>query len=69
MPPTWTNDNKSTDPTWQKYVRRGKTQTLGDLGGFRFTDPISEDGDPTLGDATIASFAESSQTWVNKSKS
>ena len=63
------NQSKSSDPTWQKYTRRGTTPTLGDLANFDFTESISEDGSPTLGDATIESFAASSQVWTNQQKS
>ena len=66
--PTWSNTNKSSDPTWQKYTRRGTTPTLGDLANFDFTESISEDGSPTLGDAVISSFSSDNQVWVNQSK-
>lgn len=65
----FTNENKSSSPTWQKYTRRGTTPTIADLGEFDFTESVSEDGDPTLGEATIASFASSSIVFANESKS
>ena len=63
------NQNKSSDPTWQKYTRRGTTPTLGDLGEFDFTESISEDGSPIMGDAVISSFSSDSQVWTNQQKS
>ena len=63
------NTNKSADPTWNRYVRRGKTQTMGDLGEFDFTESVEEDGGPSAGDSTIASFAEDSIQWSNQNKS
>ena len=67
--PTWTKENKSTSPTWQKYTRRGTTPLIEDLANFDFTEAVSEGGDPTLGDATIASFSSDSIVWTNEVQS
>ena len=65
----FSNQNKSADPTWNRFVRRGKTQTMGDLAEFDFTESVEENGKKSAGDSTIASFAEDSIQWSNLNKS
>ena len=65
----FSNENKSASPTWQRFVRRGKSQTMGELGEFDFTETVEEGGGPIVGDTAISKFSEDSQTWSAENKS
>jgi hypothetical protein len=63
---TWSNQNKSTTPTFLNKIKHGVDPTMQDLQNFTFTDDIYGDG-RQLKDIPFSEFV--AQVWANQSKS
>lgn len=53
------------DIEWIRYIRRGKKQTMGDLGGYTFNDEVLINDDE-LGETEIDDLEET--TWNKQTK-
>ena len=62
---SWANENKSTSPTYQNTLRKGRETILSDIENLTFEDPIFSDG-TLVKDATFDQFA--AQVWTNENK-
>lgn len=65
----WTNQNKSSDPTFRNKVRKGTDVLLGDIAHLTFEDTIDFlDADSVeIKDKTFSELSDTS--WSNESKS
>ena len=63
---TFTSTNKSTSPTYQNTLRRGRDTVLADIQNLTFEDEIFSDG-TKVKDATFDQFQD--QVWTNTNKS
>lgn len=62
---TWTNNNKSSDPTFAKLLRHGVDITVGDIADKTFEDTIFED-EKVIKDLTFNELV--AQVWANENK-